>query len=97
EPVYLQQYFRAVHKRRIRERVIIKEGAKKIPEAKTTQYRELSSKWLGDTPAWIYGNKFCLTIPGAPPTAVMVESRAVAESQRKQFELLWKLAKEAKQ
>jgi len=41
----------------------------------------------------VYGNKVAIFLWGNPNHLILIESKEAANSYRKQFELLWKLAK----
>jgi sugar-specific transcriptional regulator TrmB len=91
EPLYLRQYLNIIKKRNIRERSIIRSGSKKIRNP-NLQYRELDGRYIGKTAQLIYGNKVANVILGSPYYLVLIENKDVAETNRKQFELLWKVA-----
>ncbi len=92
EPIYLKQYVNALAKRGIHERIIIKTGAKTLV-SKNLQYRELAEEFIGKTAQIIYGNKVALFLRGNPHHLIIIENKDIAETYRKQFELLWKTAK----
>ncbi|UCD02787.1 MAG: hypothetical protein JSV63_03315 [Candidatus Aenigmatarchaeota archaeon] len=91
EPLYLRQYLNIIKKRNIKERIIVRSGSKKIRNP-NLQYRELDERYIGKTAQIIYGNKVANVILGSPYYLVMIENKEVAETNRKQFELLWKVA-----
>tara|TARA_Y100000310_G_C20699789_1_gene828635 strand:- start:3922 stop:4641 length:720 start_codon:yes stop_codon:yes gene_type:complete len=92
EPIYLEQYFSTIKKKNIREKVIMKEGKKdlSIPNVK---HKFLDEKYIGNTEQIIYGEKVAIFILGTPYYLIIIDNREVADTYRKQFELLWKIAK----
>ena len=93
EPVLLRQYLNHISRNGIRERVIIREGSMTMPEAKTTKYRCLDGKYLGNASTWIYGSKVASIVIGEPNYAVLIENRRLAQTYRNQFALLWEKAR----
>jgi sugar-specific transcriptional regulator TrmB len=93
EPIYLKQYFTILKEKKVNEKIIIKKGTKKFTE-KSINYRVLDGEYLGDTATVIYQNKVYLFINGEPNYLIIIKGKSIAESYKKNFELLWKLAKE---
>ncbi len=91
EPIYMEQYFNALKERKIRERVIIKKGAKMIKHP-NVQYREVDPSFIGNVMQFIYGHKVALFIDGTPNNLIIIENKIVADTYRAQFELLWNSA-----
>lgn len=60
------------------------------PEVAT--YRWVSSELFGLIPTIIYANKVAIIFWGPPTQVVIMESKALAETYRKQFKALWRLA-----
>ena len=88
EPIYLEQYLNSIKEKGIKEKIIIKKGAKKIRYS-NLKYKEIDKKYIGKTAQIIYGNKVALFILGNPYYLIVIENKDVAETYRKQFELLW--------
>lgn len=91
EPIYLKQYLNTIKTKNIKEKIIIKKGAKKLKH-KNLQYRELDEKYIGKTAQIIYNNKVAIFILGIPYYLIVIENKEVADTYRKQFELVWKIA-----
>jgi sugar-specific transcriptional regulator TrmB len=68
---------------------------KKVEKLGLTEARILESiKVINPTTTYVFGDKVAIMLWSKPsPTAVMVESREIAEANRKYFEVLWKMAK----
>jgi sugar-specific transcriptional regulator TrmB len=92
EPIYLKRYLNMITKKKIKESIIIKKGSKKIKH-KNIKYKELDSKYIGNTAQIIYGNKVATFIGGEPYHMIITENKDVAQTYRKQFDLLWNVAK----
>jgi sugar-specific transcriptional regulator TrmB len=92
EPVYLKQYLNILREKNVRERIIIKKGGKKF-KGPSLSYRELDEKFIGETTTVIFQSKVYIFIGGSPNYLIIIQSPRVAETYRRQFELLWKIAK----
>lgn len=92
EPIYLKQYFNIIKEKNVKEKIIIARGGKKLQEL-NLQYRELDPKYLGETTTVIYQSKVFIFILGNPYYLIIIESRKVANTYKKQFNLLWNIAK----
>jgi len=91
EPIYLKQYFNIIREKHVREKIIIAKGGKKLKE-KNLEYRELDQKFLGDTTTVIYQSKVFIFIWGNPYYLIIIESQKVAQTYKRQFNLLWRIA-----
>lgn len=91
EPIYIKQYFNMIKGKNIKEKAIIAKGGKRLKEP-NIEYKELDPKYLGDTTVEIHRSKVYIFIWGTPNYLIVIQSPRVAETYRKQFELLWKIA-----
>jgi sugar-specific transcriptional regulator TrmB len=92
EPIYLRQYFNTIKSKKITERVIMKKGKKKFKNPGVA-HRFLNEEYIGNTEQLIYGDSVALSLIGHPNYLIIIKNKEVAETYRKQFELLWKQAK----
>jgi len=92
EPIYLKQYLNTIKEKRIKERILIKKGAKKFRN-QNLKYKELDEDFIGNTAEVIYANKVATIILGTPHYVIITHNKQVADTNRKQFELLWKQGK----
>jgi len=92
EPIYLEQYFTIIKEKNIKEKVIMKKGNKKF-KIKNVTHKFLPEEYIGNTEQIIYGNKIALFLLGSPYYLIIIENKQVAETYKKQFSLLWKIAK----
>ncbi len=92
EPVHLSRYLKAAKKNGIREEIISAKGSKPHPETEITEYRYLDKKYMTSTATWIYADKVLLLTLGMPMIAIIVQNKEVADTYKRQFELLWGVA-----
>lgn len=88
-----EQYERDMLHYKIKERVIIKEGTKGIFQKGTSTYKTVPTKFYNENPLQIYGDNVQVIVWGNPDYLIIMRNKGVAESYRKQFELLWVTAK----
>lgn len=89
----VRQYERDLVHYKIKERVIIKEGTKGIFKKETSQYKKIPIKFFNENPVQIYGDNVQMIVFGNPDYLIIIRNENVAEAYKKQFELLWKIAK----
>lgn len=87
------QYERDMLRYRCKERVIIKHGVKGIFQKGTSRYRTIPPKFFNPNPTQIYGNNVSILVWGNPDHLIIIRNKNVADSYRKQFELMWKMVK----
>lgn len=92
EPTFLKRYFAMIKRDKIKERIIIKSGGKMVPGSSVV-YKFLDEKYIGNTAMLIYADKIVFIVFGDPNYGIMIENKAVAETYKRQFELLWSIAK----
>lgn len=92
EPIYLKQYLNAIASKHVKEKIIIKTGGKKLGNP-NLRYKELDEKYIGKTAQIIYNNKTAIFILGTPYYLIIIEDKEVAETYKKQFNLLWNIAR----
>jgi sugar-specific transcriptional regulator TrmB len=91
EPIYLKQYLNTIKKKKIKEKIIIKKGAKKLKNP-NLKYKQLEEKYIGNTAQIIYSDKVATLILGTPNYLTIINNKQVASTYKKQFELIWKVA-----
>jgi sugar-specific transcriptional regulator TrmB len=91
EPVYLKQYLSKIRSEGIKERIIIKRGAKKLA-GKNVYYREINKEKIGNSVQITYKNKVALFMGCEPHQLIIIEDKELADTYKKQFELLWEIA-----
>ena len=91
EPIYLKQYLNTIKSKNIKEKIIIKKGGKKLKDSNLS-YKELEEEFIGKTAQIIYNSKVAIFILGTPYYLIIIDNKEVAETYRKQFDILWKIA-----
>jgi len=93
EPIYLKKVLNYFVEKNIKERVIIKKGGKRLLYAKNTKYKHLDKNLIGNTAKIIYQNTVIELIYSDPIYAIVIDNKNLAQTEKKQFEVFWKLAK----
>jgi len=86
------QYERDLLAYRITERVLIKEGVKGIFAKGTSKYKKIPERFFNRNPTQIYGTNVQIILWGNPNYLIIIRNKDIADSYRKQFELMWKAA-----
>ena len=89
-PILMEQYFKKEEKAGIKERLLTSEEAGFVYKKKNISYRYIPGEYFSPTPTLAYGNKTA-SIIWEPFTIILIESRQLAESYKKHFELLWSI------
>lgn len=71
----------------------MKDRARKLNALKFTESRVLPKEFTSNSSTNIYGGKVSIIMWGSQPFGVLIKSKELALSQRKHFELLWKIAR----
>lgn len=77
----------------LKERVIIKEGAPRLMPSETTEYRTVPERYFNSHPVQIYGDTVQINLSGTPMHMILIRNQSIADSFKKQFELMWSVAK----
>ncbi len=93
QELVIDHYERDMLHYKIKEKVIIKQGTKGIFKKGTSKYRKIPEKFFNENPVQIYGNNVQIIIWGNPNYLIIIRNKGVADSYRKQFELMWSIAK----
>ena len=99
-PAFIEDW----HKQRAKKKILMKilynntkEAREKVRKFKSslklTHYKFMPIELESPTATLIYANKVVLQSWTKEPFAVMIESKEMAENQKKYFEELWKIAK----
>lgn len=87
-----EQYERNMLSKGYKERIIIKRGTKGVFKRGTSTYRTINPKFFNPNPTQIYGDNISILIWGNPDYLIIIRNKGVADSYRKQFELMWQIA-----
>jgi sugar-specific transcriptional regulator TrmB len=91
-PWYAPHFVRQVEKNNIKIKHLVREGRDAKP-SKTTEVRFISKKTKSEGVMTIFGNKLAIVIWSDVPECVLIENKAVADSFRDYFKMLWNSAK----
>ena len=89
--IEMKQVFRKEKEAGVNERIITWEGAFVYDEPHL-EYRTIPKRYFSPTPTFIFGDTVCIEI-WEPLMIIFIKNKQLAESYRKHFELLWKIAK----
>jgi len=89
-PFYFKWYDKDRIKNKIKVRIISSDKLKKIPLSKI---RYLSQKYANPLAINIYKNKVAIILWQKQPIAIVIKQQEIADSYKKYFELMWKIAK----
>lgn len=84
-----KRHYRREKELGIHGRVLISEEA--LMQYEDSDYRYVPEEFFAPAPVIVYGDTVC-TIVWEPLTVIMVRNKSLAESQKKHFELVWKMA-----
>ncbi|MBI2549096.1 MarR family transcriptional regulator [Candidatus Woesearchaeota archaeon] len=93
DPIALDQHINRLRKLNCTERVLVKEGDRTFVTGRQTTYRWVPAAYFHATPMMVYQHKLTIIIMGTPNYAIMIENKDLADAYRKQFNLLWRVAK----
>ena len=92
----LQQHLRRLRELKCKERILIKEGDTYLVGGMQTAYRWVPKEFFNPTPIYVYNNKLFIIIWGNPAYAILIENPSLADAHRKQFNLIWSMAKKVR-
>ncbi|MBP7708742.1 hypothetical protein KA107_03575 [Candidatus Pacearchaeota archaeon] len=90
-PAQLKAYIKEQLKYKVKVRLIFGEGFKSPNSGASIRY--LTKGLTAPIRTMIYGEKVAIVDFNTPFTTIIIEKKEVAESYRKHFDLLWKIAK----
>lgn len=89
----IRRHMLLLREKKISERLLAREGETVFLSGPQSRYRVIPEKFFNPNPIYVYGNKAVIIIWGNPDHVLFIENKALADSYRKQFNLLWKIAK----
>jgi sugar-specific transcriptional regulator TrmB len=93
DKVAMERYQREMLKYHLKERVILQQGTKGLFPSTMTEYRTIPQKYFNPVPVQVYGDKVQILLGGVPNNMILIHNKNIADSFRKQFELMWSIAK----
>jgi len=91
----IDKYVLDMKKFGFKENLLAMEGTTDFLEGEQSEYRLLPKEFFNPNPTFIYGNKVVFLIWESPLYATMISSREISDANRKQFNMLWKIAKKS--
>jgi HTH-type transcriptional regulator, sugar sensing transcriptional regulator len=89
----LEQYLRQLDEKKIKERILTREGIKLKYSRKGSEVKYLPKGFSFPTITTIYGEKIAIAIFDKPYHIILIKSRTLAKTYKSMFEELWKIAK----
>jgi len=89
-PFYFKWYDKDRIKNKIKVRIIASDKLKKIP---LSEIRYLPAKYANPLAINIYRNKVAIILWGKSPIAIVIKQQEIADSYKKYFGLMWKIAR----
>lgn len=90
--IFITQLLKKIETNNIKGKLLCSEK-QKFKVAKTEIYKLLDEELIPEISTWTYGNKTAQFIWSNPSYAIIIDSKAVTNGNRKTFDYLWKLAK----
>ncbi|MDD5254123.1 MAG: helix-turn-helix domain-containing protein [Candidatus Nanoarchaeia archaeon] len=90
-PSALNKYINTAKKHKFKTKLLFKKGFSS-PNT-TAEIRFLEEEYLPPARTMIYGDKVAIIDFAKPITTIIIENETIANSYKKHFELLWKIAK----
>jgi transcriptional regulator with XRE-family HTH domain len=87
-----RQILKKFHEKGITSRLLIKEGDTYFVEP-ISHYRWVSEELFTQVPYFVYANKYAILLTEPATKVVLIESKPIADSYRKQFNAIWNQAK----
>jgi len=91
-PILIEKHFKNEERIGMKERLLSSENTKFIYKKLTASYRFIPDQYFNPTPTIVYGDRVAIMV-WEPLTIVIIKNSELADSYRKHFELLWKMAK----
>lgn len=92
-PVFIEQYQKMLEDNNITERILTKQNAEYYFHTEQTKYKFIPENYFSPLSTLIFGDKIEIVIWEPSLTTIIIESKKLANSFRKHFEVLWKTAK----
>ncbi len=92
KPEEIRKIIEKFNERGITNRILSREGDGYLIES-PEQYRWIPQAFFSNVPFYVYGNKYAILITEPSARIVLIENKAIADSYRQQFEVMWKNGK----
>lgn len=91
-PIFMRQFLRQLNEKEMHERLITTKESLQIGGSNTL-YRYIDERYFNPTATTVYGDRVAIIIWEPAVIIVRVRSAELADNYKKNFELLWKIAK----
>ncbi len=91
----IDKYVLDMRKFGFKEKLLAMEGTTDFLEGGQSEYRLLPKEFFNPNPTFIYGDKVVFLIWGTPLYATIISSKEISDTNRKQFNMLWKISKKS--
>lgn len=92
-PYYAPLFRKLKEEKRIKTRIIIREGRTQTSKGKYTEYRKVPSDVISPATLNIYNGKIAIFIWGDSPEAILIENSDVSKTFQNYFNFIWKYAR----
>jgi sugar-specific transcriptional regulator TrmB len=93
DKIAIEKYLNELRRLNVKEKVLVKDEENYFVEGAQTVYKKLPEKFFSSIPISVCGSRVFMHIWGEPIYLIIIESEKLAESYKKQFNALWKMAK----
>lgn len=90
-PYFAKHFVHQLGRKRIKIKHLVREG-RNVSPSKTTEVKYVKKKIVSEAAFNIYNDKIAILIWTDPPEGVVIQNKAVADSLKEYFELLWRNA-----
>lgn len=87
-PYFAKHFIRQLERKRIKIKHLVRKG-RDVSPSKTTEVRYIKKKVVSDAAFNIFNDKIAILIWTEPPEGVIIQNKAVADSLKEYFEILW--------
>lgn len=91
-PFYAPLFRKLKEKKRIRTKMLIREGRAQTKKSKFSEYKKIPSDVISPATINIYDGKVAIFIWNDTPEAILIENKDVSETFKNYFEFIWKNA-----
>lgn len=92
----IKKHIANLQKKKLKEKLLAKKSAKTFFKGSQSIYRLIPDHLFNPNPTHIYEDKVASIVWGQPTYGIIIKSKALADANRKYFEILWKTAKPKK-
>jgi len=95
-PYYLPVFRKRKEEKKIKSKLLVREGRKKKTRSKFSEYKTIPSDVASPATINIYEGKVAIFIWDDPPQAILIENNKVSKTFENYFKFMWKNAKKMK-